>query len=211
MTTETAILRPPWRRLERQREAATLGIWVFIATEVLFFGGMLMLYAVYRVGHEQAFVAAGRETSLWYGTVNTAVLLTSSLTMAVASQAAEIGLRRLALVCLGVTIAFGLAFLVFKGFEYWEDFDKHLWPGPDFAIAAPAARIFFALYWILTAIHGVHLTIGLGLISRLILFARLGLLEIEGNPEVEVTALYWHLVDVIWIFLYPLLYLLGRS
>jgi cytochrome c oxidase subunit 3 len=211
MSAEPTILREPWHDVRRQRDAATFGIWLFIASEILFFGDLLLLYAVYRSGNPDAFIAAGRETNLAFGTINTAVLLTSSLTMAVASQAAEARLRRLTLVCLGATVGFGLVFLVIKGFEYREDFDKHLVPGPGFALKIPAAQIFFALYWVMTVVHSIHLIIGLALISRLMIFARLGRLTLERNPQVEVTALYWHLVDIIWIFLYPLLYLMGRS
>jgi cytochrome c oxidase subunit III len=100
---------------------------------------------------------------------------------------------------------------VLKGFEYAEDLRKNLWPGPNFALKAPAAQLFFALYWILTGIHAVHLTIGLGLIGRLVVMGARRRIQLRENPQVEVTALYWHLVDVIWIILYPLIYLMGRS
>jgi cytochrome c oxidase subunit III len=137
--------------------------------------------------------------------------MTSSLTMAVAAQAAEADMRRLAIWCLAATVAFGMIFLVLKGFEYAEDLRKNLWPGPNFALKAPAAQLFFALYWILTGIHAVHLTIGLGLIGRLVVMGARRRIQLRENPQVEVTALYWHLVDVIWIILYPLIYLMGRS
>jgi cytochrome c oxidase subunit 3 len=209
--TASHVLQEPWRQLSRQREAATFGIWVFLASETLFFGALLLLYTVDRISHPAGFLTAGRETDIWYGTVNTAVLMTSSLTMAVAAQAAEAEMRRLALWCLSATVAFGVAFLVLKGFEYAEDFDKNLWPGPDFVLQGAGARLFFGLYWTLTGVHAIHLSIGLGLICRLILMGGSGRLVLRGNPQVEVTALYWHLVDVIWIILYPLIYLMGRS
>lgn len=155
--------------------------------------------------------ATGRETDIWYGTVNTAVLLTSSLTMAVAAQAAEAEYRRLTLWCLAGTMALGLAFLVLKGFEYAEDIEKNLVPGSHFVLAEPAAQLFFALYWLMTAVHAIHLTIGLELIGRLIVFGKLRIIALRENPQVEVTALYWHLVDIIWIVLYPLIYLMGRT
>src|SRR6476469_6386559 len=205
------VLKPPWKALSRQHEGATFGIWVFLASELLFFGSLLLLYAVYRSANAQAFVIAGRETDLWYGTVNTAVLMTSSLTMAVAAQAAEADMRRLTIWCLGATVVLGLMFLVFKGFEYAEDIEKNLVPGANFALKEPAAQIFFALYWIMTSIHAVHLTIGLGLVGRLAIFGAWCVIPLRENPQVEVTALYWHLVDVIWIILYPLIYLMGRS
>ena len=108
-------------------------------------------------------------------------------------------------------MALGLAFLVFKGFEYAADIEKNLVPGNNFALKEPAAQIFFALYWIMTAIHAVHLSVGLGLVGRLAVFGALRRVQLRENPQVEVTALYWHLVDVIWIILYPLIYLMGRS
>lgn len=212
MIAPAKVLRPPWRVLSRQREGATFGIWVFLASELLFFGSLLLLYTAYRMANPDVFIIAGRETDLWYGTVNTAVLMTSSLTMAVAAQAAESDMRRLAIWCLGATVALGVMFLVFKGFEYAEDIQRNLVPGVvDFALKQPAAQIFFALYWIMTAIHAVHLSIGLGLVGRLALFGALRRVQLNENPQVEVTALYWHLVDVIWIILYPLIYLMGRS
>ena len=211
MSTASRVLREPWQELSRQREGATFGIWVFLASEVLFFGALLLVYTIDRVSHPQAFIMAGRETDIWYGTINTAVLMTSSLTMAVAAQAAEADMRRLTLWCLAATVAFGMIFLVLKGFEYAEDFQKNLWPGPNFALKLPATQLFFALYWTLTGIHAVHLTIGLGLIGRLIVMGGRRRIQLRENPEVEVTALYWHLVDVIWIILYPLIYLVGRS
>jgi cytochrome c oxidase subunit 3 len=207
----TDVLRPPWKQLSRQREGATFGIWVFLASELLFFGSLLLLYTAYRVANPEAFITAGRETDIWYGTVNTAVLMTSSLTMAVAAQAAEADMRRLTIWGLGATVALGLTFLVFKGFEYAEDIEKNLVPGANFALEEPAAQIFFALYWIMTAIHAIHLSIGLGLVGRLAISGALRRVQLRENPQVEVTALYWHLVDVIWIVLYPLIYLMGRS
>jgi cytochrome c oxidase subunit 3 len=207
----TNVLRPPWQELTRQREGATFGIWVFLASELLFFGSLLLLYTAYRIANPDAFITAGRETDLWYGTVNTAVLMTSSLTMAVAAKAAEVDKRRLTIWCLAATVALGLVFLVFKGFEYADDIEKNLVPGVNFALKEPAAQIFFALYWVMTAIHAIHLSIGLGLVGRLAAFGALGRVQLRENPQVEVTALYWHLVDVIWIILYPLIYLMGRS
>ena len=142
---ETALLREPWRDFRRQREAGKFGIWVFLASETLFFGALLLTYTVCRIEHPDAFAAAGRETNVWYGTINTAVLLTSSLTMAAAAQAAEESarLRRLILVCLMLTAALGLAFIVIKGFEYKEDIDKHLVPGAGFALPQPGAQLFY--------------------------------------------------------------------
>ena len=213
MSEASALLKEPWSELSRQREGATFGVWVFLASEVLFFGAMILTYTMYRVANLHAFEVAARETDVWYGTINTAVLLTSSLTMAMASQAAsaKAGFRRLIVWSLVATAAFGVAFLVVKGFEYKEDIEHHLVPGAQFALKEPAAQIFFSLYWVMTGVHAVHLTIGIALVSRLAYLGYRARMPLEDNPEVEVTALYWHLVDIIWIFLYPLIYLPGRA
>jgi cytochrome c oxidase subunit 3 len=213
MSEATGLLKEPWQYFDRQREAGTFGIWVFLASEVLFFGALILTYTVCRVENVTAFAEAGRATNIWYGTINTAILLTSSLTMAMASQAAAAneGLRRLILWCLAATAALGLAFLVVKGFEYREDIEKHLVPGTHFGLKQPAAQLFFGLYWIVTGVHAVHLTIGIFMVIRLTLLGYLNKFQLDENPEIQVTGLYWHLVDIIWIFLYPLIYLPGRS
>jgi len=213
MTNTAELLREPWEYFERQRSAGKFGIWVFLASEVLFFGALMLVYAVCRVDHAEAFAAAGRETNNWYGTINTAILLTSSLTMAMASQAAATGqdLRRLVLWCLASTAVLGLIFVVVKGFEYKEDIDKHLVPGPEFALHEAGAQLCYGFYWLVTGVHAIHLTIGIVLVIRLVLLGCLDKLPLDENPEVEVTALYWHLVDIVWIFLYPLIYLPGRA
>jgi len=213
MSEATGLLREPWEYFERQRGAGKFGIWVFVASEVLFFGALMLTYTVCRIDHQNAFAAAGRETNIWYGTLNTAILLTSSLTMAVASQAAAAGhhSRRLVISCLASTAALGLGFLVVKAFEYKEDIDKHLVPGAQFALHEVGAQLFFGLYWLITGVHAIHLTIGIVLVVRLALLGQLGKLQLDENPEVEVTGLYWHLVDIVWIFLYPLIYLPGRA
>ena len=212
MTDTTSLLREPWQNFERERGAGKFGLWVFIASEILFFGALMLTYTVCRVDHPDAFAAAGRETNVWYGTINTAILLTSSLTMAMASQAAAAGLhfRRLIAGCLLATAALGLAFLVVKGFEYKEDIEKHLVPGVHFALHETGAQLFYGFYWLVTGVHAIHLTIGIFLVSRLALLGYLGRRQFDEDPEIEVTGLYWHLVDVIWIFLYPLIYLPGR-
>lgn len=209
---EPDLLREPWPDLDRQREAATFGIWIFLASEALFFGGLLLAYTVDRITHPAAFAAAARETNVVFGTLNTAILLTSSLTMAVASQAAEAErFRRLTVRCLVATAILGAAFLVVKGFEYREDVEKHLVPGARFGLPDPASQLFFALYWTVTVIHATHLTVGIVAVGRLAWIGHRTPERLAGSPQVEVTALYWHLVDVVWIFLYPLLYLVGRA
>jgi cytochrome c oxidase subunit 3 len=213
MTDDSALLREPWADLGRQREADKFGIWVFLGSEMLFFGALLLTYTICRIEHPEAFAAAGRETNIWYGTINTGVLLTSSLTMAMAAQATEqpARLRRVVLACLLATALLGLAFIVIKGFEYKEDIEKHLVPGAGFALPQPGAQLFYGLYWLVTGVHAVHLSIAIGLVGRLGWMFYRRELPTQENPELEVTALYWHLVDIVWIFLYPLIYLPGRS
>ena len=213
MSEATGLLREPWESFERQSEAGTLGIWVFLASEVLFFGALVLTYTVCRIENADAFATAARETNIWYGTANTAILLTSSLTMTVVVQAVASGenFRRLILACLTVTAVLGIAFLAVKGFEYKDDIEKHLVPGAQFALTEKSAQLFFGLYWTLTGVHAIHLTIGILLVLRLALLGFRRRLELDRNPEIRVTGLYWHLVDVIWIFLYALIYLPGRA
>jgi cytochrome c oxidase subunit 3 len=210
MSESAAALREPWPDIPRQREGVSFGVWVFLASEVLFFGALLLGYSVYRHMYPEAFRAAARETEVFYGTLNTAILLTSSLTMAVAVRAAEAALRRVTVCCLIATAAFGLAFLIVKGFEYRDDIANGLLPGPHFALHPPATEIFWAFYWILTGLHAIHLTIGIGLVTTLMAFTALRSIPI-GSTAFEGVALYWHLVDIIWVVLLPLLYLIGRA
>lgn len=203
-----AALNEPWSTADRQRVAMQFGLWTFLATETLFFGGLLLFYAVSRVTHPAGFDAGAREAEAIFGSVNTAVLLTSSLTMAVAERAVREGLTALARAALAATVALGLAFLVVKGFEYASDIDKHLVPGPAFKLAQTGASQFWAFYWTATVVHAIHLTIGLGAVGRLLLIPRA---ELPRRwTTAEGTALYWHLVDVVWVFLFPLIYLVGR-
>jgi len=197
--------------LPQQQEASTLGIWTFLATEILFFGGLFMSYIAYRNAYPQAFAEASKHTIMLFGTLNTAVLLTSSLTMVLAVHAIQEnnvkGLFRF-LLC---TIALACAFLVIKGIEYHQDLDERLWPGPDFrAGMPPQSQIFWFLYWAMTGLHAIHVTIGIGALSWVARQARRDRFSPAYYNPVDVTALYWHFVDIVWIFLYPLLYLINR-
>ncbi|MGN6516790.1 MAG: cytochrome c oxidase subunit 3 [Rhizomicrobium sp.] len=206
-----AFLRKPFENLQRQHMAVSFGMWVFLVSEILLFAGLFAGYSLYRGLYPQGFLAAGRETDIVYGTVNTAILMTSSLTIAVAGRAARADFGGLARRLLAVTFLLGLTFLVLKGFEYREDIEKHLLPGHDFALAQPGAQIFFAYYWVMTGVHAVHVTCGLIAVLRLIIASRRNVAWLVGSASEDATALYWHLVDIIWIVLYPLLYLVGRS
>jgi len=209
--SDQVYLREPWQNLARQHEAVSFGMWVFLASEVLLFSGLFAGYSVYRGLYPQGFLAAGRETDIVYGTVNTAIMMTSSLAIAVAGRVARGGFLRIAHRLLIVTFALGALFLVLKGFEYREDIEHHLIPGPDFPIAIKGAQLFFAFYWVMTGVHAMHVTGGLIAAMRLIVASRNNLAWLPGSGSEEGTALYWHLVDVIWVVLYPLLYLAGRA
>lgn len=210
MTNLARALREPWPDLDLQREGVSLGMWMFLASEVLFFSGLFCAYAVYRTFNPEAFRVASAHTQIFHGAVNTAILLTSSLTMTVALRAASVQLRRLTLICLGATVALGIAFLTVKGMEYRVDLNEHLVPGVGFPLSPPATQIFWGLYWIMTGIHAIHLFAGIVVVGGVwILFER-DIIPVQGST-MEGVAIYWHFVDSVWIILFPLLYLAGRS
>jgi cytochrome c oxidase subunit 3 len=204
-------LREPWSDLDRQRESSVFAIWLFLGTEVLFFGGMFAGYSVYRYLHPEEFLAAGHETNIYYGSVNTFILLVSSFFMAAGEKAARAGLARFARICFPITAMLGMMFLILKGFEYNDDLEKHFFPGPGFPLPETGAEIFWAFYWVMTLIHAIHVTIGVGAVIRLQLASRDDPDWLRDSPSVEVTTLYWHFVDAVWVVLFALLYLPGRS
>lgn len=211
MPEENPIVAEQFEDAQQQAEAAHLGMWTFIATEILFFGGLFLAYTVYRHFYFDAFVAGSRHTDLFFGTLNSIILLTSSFTMALAVHAAKENRRRAIPFFLLLTIFFGLAFLVVKGFEYHKDIVDQLVPGAHFnPQLPPAAQIFFWLYWTMTGLHGLHICIGLGLLFVMWLRTRRGQFSSTYHTPVELTGLYWHFVDIVWLFLYPLLYLVQR-
>ena len=211
MSKESSIVAGQFEDAQQQAEAAHLGMWTFIATEILFFGGLFLVYAVYRHFYFAEFAAASKHTDVMFGTINSVILLTSSLTMALAVHAAKENRVKKIVPFLSLTILLGFAFLVVKGFEYNKDLQDRLLPGPNFdSSLPPQAQIFFWLYWAMTGLHGIHVTIGIGILTVIFLRARHG--KFSGNyyTPVELTGLYWHFVDIIWLFLYPLLYLVQR-
>lgn len=211
MTEGRVVVAHQFDNTLQQRSAATLGMWVFLATEVLFFGGMILAYTVYRVLNPEAFARASHVQNILLGGINTAVLLTSSCTMALAVHAAQHGQRKRSIICLSSTMVLGLVFLVIKGVEYAEKLHEHLVPGIDFRYVgadAGAAQIYFILYFLLTGFHALHLTIGIIVLAVIALMSWQGRFTAEYNNPVEVAGLYWHFVDIVWIFLYPLIYLI---
>ena len=210
MTEASAALREPWPDLTRQRQGVEVGIWVFLATEVLFFSALFLGYTVYRSFNAEAFQRAAAETEVFYGTLNLCLLLTSSASMTVAMDASRAGLRRTTIVALGLTILLGLAFLACKGLEYHDDLQKGLFPGPHFPLAPAATQIFWAYYWVMTGVHAIHLTAGIGVVGVLAALYWRRATQVQ-SPAIRGVAAYWHFVDTVWIVLYPLLYLPGRS
>jgi cytochrome c oxidase subunit III len=210
MTDLAGAIREPWPDLRLQREGVRLGMWFFLASEILFFGGLFTAYAIYRSFNAEAFRIAGEHTEIVYGSINTVLLLTSSLTMTIGLRAATFQLRALTLQCLAMTAALGFAFLVCKGLEYHGDLTKHLVPGPNFPLSPPATQIFWGLYWIMTGIHAIHLSAGIIVVLAIFTLFKRGVVPIQGST-MEGLAIYWHFVDSVWIILFPLLYLAGRS
>jgi cytochrome c oxidase subunit 3 len=199
--------------VEQQHEASWLGMWVFLATEVMFFGGMFTCYFVYRHWYLQAFASASNHLDVLLGGINTAVLICSSFTVALAVHSAETDRRKPLIAFLLLTIVLGLAFLGIKFYEYHTKFEEHLVPGSSFSFEASLAgpaEIFFSFYFAMTGMHALHMIIGVGLMTALIFQARRGRFTSFYYTPVELTGLYWHFVDIVWIFLFPLLYLLGR-
>ncbi len=198
---------------EQQREASTLGIWAFLVTEIMFFGGLFAGFLAYLMGHAQAFAEGSKHLDLALGTLNTVVLLGSSLTMALAVRSAQQGNRHRQALFLALTTALGLVFLGIKGVEYAHKFEQHLVPGREFrmeGVHAQSAQLFFSFYFAMTGVHALHMVVGVGLLSWLLVNAWRGKYTEEYFTPVEVSGLYWHFVDVVWIFLFPTLYLVAR-
>jgi cytochrome c oxidase subunit III len=205
---------------QQQRDASNLGMWVFLGTEVMFFGGLFCAYLIYRLKYFGDFAAASQTLNWKLGATNTAVLICSSLTVVLAVWAAQTARRKLLISSLIATLILGCAFLGIKSIEYAEKFERHHVPGPSFVfhetipghpdqLADPMhAQIYFALYFVMTGLHAVHMIIGLGIFTWLLVMAWKGRFTPEYNTPVEIGGLYWHFVDIIWIYLFPLLYLI---
>jgi cytochrome c oxidase subunit 3 len=198
---------------EQQRLVSELGMWVFLATEVMFFGGMITAYTAYRYLYPVAFSHGSKELSVLIGGINTGVLLVSSFTVALAVHAARLGARRLLLGSLVATMLLGTVFLGLKADEWWTHYNEGFVPGIRFTYTGPEAAgvgLFFWLYFALTGVHAVHLTIGIGVMAVITFLAWRGRFSPAYHNPVEVAGLYWHFVDIVWIFLLPILYLVGR-
>ena len=216
--THHPALKPHFEDLTQQHEASTLGMWFFITQEILFFGGLLFAYTVYRLMYYDAFIEASHHQNLELGATNTAVLILSSFTMAMAVWASQYGMKKAVIIFLAITLVFGCVFVGIKGVEYYQHYEEHLVPGPSFALKhvenpnvnVRNVEMFFVLYFGLTGLHAVHMLVGVGLVLWIMIRAARGEFSMEYYSPVEVTGLYWHFVDIVWIFLFPLLYLIGR-
>jgi cytochrome c oxidase subunit 3 len=205
--------------IEQQNEAGTLGMWLFLVTEIMFFGGLFAAYAIYRYLNFAGFREGSHLLDWHYGAANTAVLIGSSLTMALAVRAAQTGQRKALIAFLLLTMVLGIAFLGIKlNFEWSNDYREHLIPGrllPGFEFDSlhhgPAVQLFFCFYFFMTGLHALHMIVGLGIMAVLVWMAARGRFDGGYYSPIEVSGLYWHFVDIVWIFLFPLLYLIGGT
>lgn len=198
----------------QQREAATLGMWSFITTEILFFGVLFAGYTFCRVKFPEAFEEGSRHTDLLLGSVETADLLISSCAIAVAVREVQLGGQRLAAWLIALTATLGAAFLVMHGFEYASEYHEGLMPAIHYTQTGPGAKamqLFFCLYYFITLFHSLHVTIGVVVLIVMARRTHRGDFDQAYHTPLELTALYWHLVDVVWIFVFPLMYLVGRA
>lgn len=198
---------------EQQVQSVTLGMWVFLVTEVMFFGGLFIAYVIYRFVYPEAYAAASHHLDIRLGAINTTILLTSSLTMALAVHGASKGRKRPTAAFLALTILLGAVFLGIKAVEYSHKFHEHLVPGTGFAVhdfPSREAELFFSLYFGMTGMHAIHMVIGIVLLAALAVLTLRGRFGPDYYTPVEMTGLYWHFVDIVWIFLFPLFYLIGR-
>jgi cytochrome c oxidase subunit 3 len=200
--------------LPQQHEAGRLGLWVFLVNEILFFGGFFTAYALMRLKYPQGFAAASRHTDLLLGSIESVLLLLSSFSVMLALRAIRLDRRRLSAAMLWLTALLGLGFLVLHGMEYADEFDEHLLPGPHFHFPGPLAtqaQAFFFLYYAMTGFHGLHVAVGVALFPIYALQLHRGCYNAAHHPPLELAGLYWHLVETVWIFLFPLMYLVDRT
>jgi cytochrome c oxidase subunit 3 len=213
LSETTAYVAHHFDDAEQQHEASTLGMWLFLVTEIMFFGGVFTAYVIYRAAYPEVFAHASNHLDLLFGTINTGVLIASSLTMALAVHGAQVGKGDLLKTGLVLTILLGSVFLAIKAYEYGHKFHEGLVPGPYFTYSgadAKNAELFFSLYFAMTGLHALHMVIGISILLILVLQARRGMYGPHYSTPIELTGLYWHFVDIVWIFLFPLLYLIGR-
>ena len=203
--------------MEQQKESATLGMWIFLATEILFFGGLFLTYTINRHTYPSIFADCSKSLDLKLGGFNTVVLIASSLTMAMSVWSAQVGKKKLVTLFLTLTLLLGCVFLGVKAIEYHTKYVEHHIPGLPFEFEASSdvatnahAQLFFSLYFGMTGLHATHMVVGVGLLLWLIRQSLKGRFTPQYNTPVENIGLYWHFVDIVWIYLFPLLYLIDR-
>jgi cytochrome c oxidase subunit 3 len=212
---ETLALREQFDTEEQQKDASTLGMWVFLITEIMFFGGMFLAYTIYRSTYPNVFGLASSSLNLPIGATNTCVLLLSSFTMVMAVRAAQLGHKRMIIFFLIITMLFGFAFLGIKAYEWTEKFEEHHVPAQaSFHLEGTQqqgqAKLFFSLYFAMTGLHALHMIVGVGILTFIILQTARGTYSTKYFTPVDIAGLYWHFVDIVWIFLFPLFYLIDR-
>lgn len=226
---DDTILEVQFDDLDQQRQTSLIGMWLFLATEVLFFGGLITAYVVYRATSAEEFSLASRHMAVWLGFLNTVILLGSSLTMAMAVRSAQLRDHRWLVIYLIATMVLGAGFLGVKAIEYTTEYNEHLVPGLGFRVneesheGQPSDRevvaekqlnpgryeMFFVLYFFMTGLHAIHLIIGIGLVGVMTYLSYHRWFSGGGATQIEVTGLYWHFIDIVWVFLYPMLYLIN--
>lgn len=205
-------LREQFSSPRQQRETTTVGMWIFLMTEVMLFGGLFVGYTVYRMSHPQAFDIGSSEMESTIGAINTFVLICSSLTMALAVYSSEIGNQKMIMVYLALTMIIGTVFLTLKMAEYYDHWQEHKVPGFWFIQQgphAPEVQMFFVFYFIMTGLHALHMTIGLGVLAVLLWRTALGSFTVDYHTPIGMGGLYWHFIDIVWVFLYAVLYIPG--
>jgi cytochrome c oxidase subunit III len=212
---ETLALREQFDTEDQQKDASTLGMWVFLITEIMFFGGMFLAYTLYRSTYPDVFGIASSSLNLPIGATNTCVLLLSSFTMVMAVRAGQLGQKKAIIFFLILTMLFGLAFLGIKAFEWTEKFQEHHVPAlANFHLEGTQlqgqAKLFFSLYFAMTGLHAVHMVVGVGIVLFIILETARNKYSPKYYTPIDIAGLYWHFVDVVWIFLFPLFYLIDR-
>ncbi len=205
-------LREQFATPAQQRETATVGMWIFLMTEVLLFGGLFTAFTAYRISHPHAFDLGSKDMEIVLGAINTAVLICSSYTMALAVHSAELGNQKRLTLFLLVTMTIGAVFLCIKFTEYYLHYQAHKAPGFWFEDQAPGAgsiQMFFVFYFIMTGLHAVHMIIGIGVLSVLLFRTLLGSFSADYHTPIDLGGLYWHFIDIVWVFLYAIFYIPG--
>jgi cytochrome c oxidase subunit 3 len=206
------MLREPYSTPEQQRETATVGMWIFLATEVMLFGALFTAFSVYRMYYTRGFDEGSADMSIVLGSINTAVLITSSLTMALSIYSAALGKMVRTYVLLLTTAAIGLVFLAIKFTEYYQHYLAHKVPGIWFESQSPhaaAMQMFYVFYFVMTGLHAIHMTIGIGMVVVFAMRTAAGSFNAEYHTPLEVIGLYWHFVDIVWVFLFAIFYISG--